>query len=76
MDWEIETGVPIPPKGSPGKTSGAAAFFKKMEVGQSVHITQSTRESIAGSYSRVANHWGYRFVSRSTNDGLRVWRVG
>lgn len=74
-DWTIEDDVPIPPKGTHGRTSGLAEVFRNLNVGQSIHFTNSPREAISGSYSRVSRHWGHKFVARSTPDGLRVWRV-
>jgi hypothetical protein len=77
MTWPIESGIPIPRKksGEDAKKTGLAEALRSLEVGQSVHIENLNRSSVCGTTSSVSRSWGGKFVTRSTETGIRIWRV-
>ena len=78
--YEIEKNKEIP---SPNMGRGAKYPFRKMEPGDSFFVecdmsdkkaANRLRSSILGS-SRVGRFKGQKFSTRSTKNGIRVWRV-
>lgn len=84
---EIESGIPIPARGSGGgdPKSGRKAIypFRDMAVGDSFFVPvkngktpQQTRNGITGAISfHTKAHPGRRFVSRIVEGGVRFWRT-
>lgn len=83
MAWTVESGIPIPPKRSGGKKTpaektektGLSEALKSLAVGQSIHVTSLTRGQVTGVSTTVTRSWGYKFATRATDAGIRVWRV-
>ena len=84
---EIESGIPIPVKGttrgSPIAGRKAIYPFRDMAVGDSFFVPvkngktpQQTRNGITGTISyHTKTHPGRRFVSRIVEGGVRFWRT-
>ena len=65
----IETGIPLPPKGTrPGNV------FTRMEVGDSVFMEGVTVNNCPP-YTRRARAEGKRFANRTVAGGVRIWRT-
>lgn len=77
MTWPIENGIPIPPKksGETRATNGLSETLQGMKIMQSIHVENLNRTSICGTISSLARSWGKKFVTRSTETGIRIWRV-
>lgn len=73
-EWVIEKNIPIPPPQNGKRRTGLTAAIRSMEVGDSVLVTcGSTYVS-----SRISGFHAtsdMRFVTRSADGGMRVWRV-
>lgn len=73
-DWMIEKDIPIPPRSTGKNRTGLTACLRAMEVGDSVNAGLAN----GAVYSRVSAFQGMndvRFETRTTPDGLRIWRV-
>lgn len=77
MKWVIEDNIPIPPsqKGGYRPTSDVSLVMKMMEVGQSVCFGHIPLNSVCGVVTRLKRSWGFVFVTRTTEEGIRVWRT-
>jgi len=78
MDVKIEKEVPIP-KSSVGRPA-KYGFIDNMEIGDSVLLPpeildNGSARSAASSLHRRANRLGFKITTRSTPEGLRVWRI-
>ena len=75
-DLVVETGVPLPPRSI--KPAAFSVYFYgilgKLELGDSVFAPKS-QEAIWTYLSRYSRETGYKFTTRKTPDGVRVWRV-
>lgn len=70
----IESGVPLPKDNMRG--SELKYPFIDMEVGQSVFFEgESTRSKMQARAHQVAKRHGKKFVCRTMDGGLRIWRV-
>jgi len=76
---KIETGVPIGPQ---NLKTGLTALVRRLEVGQSVLIpkeahTGETRQAPAlwGTVSYLARSTGAKFVLRTVETGVRIYRT-
>lgn len=72
MTFEVFKGVPIPI----GQHGGVPSQLRRLQIGDSFLIpksdlTKNTRASLFVSASRA----GIKIMTRSTEEGLRVWRV-
>ena len=70
MALTIEKGIPIPNQGG-GKHSDFGKAIREMEVGDS--ILSPIKQRNVHAYLRALKT--KRFVTRSVDGGLRVWRV-
>lgn len=75
--WIIEDNIPIPEEkqGRQYRRTGISKALKSMSVGQST-LANGTAASWA--LSRIGSltvQTGMRFITRTTDDGLRIWRV-
>lgn len=72
LDLPVETGVPIPRP----RTRQWREKFRELDVGGSILVADGllppSRQ--AGLY-RIAGRIGIRISVKSTNQGLRIWRV-
>lgn len=77
MTWPIENGVPIPPKksGEYAKKTGLSEALRGLKISQSIHIENLSRNAVCGIISSTSRTWGAKFVTRSTETGIRIWRV-
>jgi hypothetical protein len=76
MKYRIEKNVPIP-EGT-GRGRPAKYPFAKMQVGDSFLVMgspneQSTAQKSAHSFAQINPK--FKFVTRTLNHGLRIWRV-
>lgn len=72
--WVIEKNVPIPPRSTGRNRTGLTACLRAMDVGDSVNAGLAN----GAVYSRVSAFQGMndvRFETRTTPEGLRIWRV-
>lgn len=73
--FEIEDNIPIPRKG-PGKKAGSlTSTLCDLAIGQSVLVPGKNSSSIGSFIFCAKNKMGGKFTSRSTENGVRVWRV-
>jgi len=68
---KIEKGIPIP-KDVRGRKSKYP--IEKLEVGDSFHVESITRQSLFSSCRKYVN-MGWKFTTRKTGNGIRIWRV-
>lgn len=77
--FELEKGVPVPPRGAILRARGKYPFAR-MQVGDSF-LVKEKRERLSTKMSSCAANWArandvpWKFVARMTPDGVRVWRV-
>jgi hypothetical protein len=68
--FKIESGIPVPPG------NRANYPFAKMKVGDSFLVPGvKNSAAIASSVSYRKNRYGENYVCRTTEGGLRVWRI-
>lgn len=74
-DWVIERGNPIPGfRRDPEQPKQLREAFENMAVGEELFTRTIDARSVTNAYQRVA--WnGKKFVSRTMDGGVRVWRV-
>lgn len=72
MNLVIEDNVPMPDGDSHGW--GISHVLRSMKVGQSVLISGKKPESVRSIIQLVQRGSQTRFVTRSVDGGLRVWR--
>lgn len=71
MKFQIEKGVPIPPKYS-NKNAGITACLRKLEIGDSIVVDNSVKPSIYN----LAKRMGIKITARREHlDTTRVWRI-
>ena len=73
MAMKIEKCIPIPAKNSRGY-SGLSGTLRLMDVGDSVLVPNSIKSPgrLASNIAQITNR---KFVTRSTQEGWRVWRI-
>lgn len=75
--YVIEKGIPIP-KTNSGRSKGESKYpFLKMDVGDSVFVKE-TRANVVGAYTRTLkqrNNSTFKFICRTVEGGVRVWRI-
>ena len=72
---KIDKGIPVY-VGRRAKWGAYDEPVKSMEVGDSILLPcSSPGSSLAQAVKHRLNMLGYRFVSRRTDGGVRVWRV-
>lgn len=64
-----KTNIPIPTN---GKLTGATAFLKTLEIGESFTVSDS--ETRGGIY-QIARQIGIKVKTQKTVDGFTVWRT-
>lgn len=72
MNAKVENGIPIPPRKR--RHTGVTDVLRSLEPGQSVELAIGTR-GIWGIMRHVVKRYGYRFTTRTTPKGVRVWRT-
>lgn len=65
---QIDRGIPIPEN---PKRSDKYSFMKKMEIGDSVFLPDSAKNSVHNAASRA----GITVIMRTVQNGIRVWRT-
>lgn len=68
MTYRIEKNVPIPMRGSPYP-------FAEMEVSDSVLVPESVGENARMAAHRHGKKFGKTFISRTVENGVRIWRT-
>lgn len=74
MKYVVENGIKIPPVRKVTRKAygtGFAAALKTMGVGDSMLI--SRLDQFSANY--VARRNGFKIVTRTMDDGIRIWRV-
>lgn len=74
MEIKIEKSIPIPQKCL--KLHEAYKLYNQMEVGDSVHLTESERTRLHDAIREVEGTSKKKLVSRKESNGFRVWRIG
>lgn len=75
--FKIEDDVPMPP-GRAHRTYGVTATMRLMKPGQSILLPQYRTTLNAGAArmaARLLGPEGYRFVMRTVEGGVRLWRI-
>ena len=65
---KIEKNVPIPSHQTPYP-------FGEMDVGDSFLVTDRTPGSVSNAACQYGKRHGKKFITRSMNKGIRVWRM-
>lgn len=73
-DWVIEKDIPIPPRSNGKIRTGLTALLRAMDIGDSV-LVGSAAAWAYGPVSKFQSMNDVRFETRTTPDGLRIWRV-
>ena len=75
--FQLETGIPVPPRASFGSVRGSKYPFADMEVGESFLVPEdvklTTIRSAIGAFNK--NNKTVKFAVRNTDTGVRVWRT-
>ncbi len=66
MEYKIEKGIAVPPRGRP---RGVTAFLRSFEVGDSALLQIKSLTGFSGSLKPM------KFCGRKQPDGYRVWRI-
>lgn len=70
---KIDQGIPIP---NAGCGHGRKRYpWDKMEVGDSFLHESEKPSSVSGQASMAGSRLGFKFSTRKTEEGYRVWRV-
>ncbi|HXU04374.1 MAG TPA: hypothetical protein VN903_25610 [Polyangia bacterium] len=69
----IDKGIPLPPKGKPGRPARTSPFAK-MEIGDSMFFNGADI-SQSGKWSGAQRRYGIRLTARTVEGGVRVWRI-
>lgn len=68
---EIEGGIPV--------SEHRGGFYKypwqEMQVGDSFLVADKTIQSMSSVANRAAARFGFKFSCRSTDEGVRIWRI-
>ena len=75
---QIDKNIPIPPAGHSGKRSFYP--FRELEIGDSFLVPYNSEKPYATQTrltTRAAYHerYGFKYTTRRTPEGVRVWRV-
>ena len=71
----IQTGVPIPSKRGGRKRSRTVAFLQQMSVGQSASLNRTNCDVAFISIRALARYHNIKIITRTTADGMDVWRI-
>jgi len=69
-ELKIDKGIPMP-----ARSTGAAAVFRKLEIGDSVFSTEWNRAGLSNQAKQVGIKITMRSVTEDGVKGVRVWRV-
>ena len=72
-EYKIESGIPIP--GGRRQAHNKKYPWNELDVGQSFFVPGVAANNFASQASRAGKTYGRRFVVRSMDGGIRVWRV-
>lgn len=72
---QIETGIPIPRRRRNREKSLSSALYT-MKVGESVLVPEERGRALRTMASRVSKETRRIFITRTTDEGVRVWRIG
>lgn len=77
MQWVIEDDVPMPPsrRGGYRPASDINRTMKQMRVGQSVCFGQTPINTVCGVMTTLKRGHALKFVTRISDEGVRVWRT-
>lgn len=73
MKFKIEDGIAIPAERQP-RTRRAKYPWNELEVGQSFFVEGSSARSMGSTASHAGRRLKRKFIARSTEGGVRVWR--
>jgi hypothetical protein len=71
--FEIETGVPIPPRGR--QASKECATFRALDVGQSFFISPRIATKVEQRLRMCASRERKGITIRHVGNGTRIWRI-
>lgn len=76
MSYTIEKGIPIPDR--TGWAAKLHATLNSMEIGDSLFVPKSDKspQQIYSNLSSFKRKTGKAFLSRSAQNGTRIWRIG
>ena len=71
--YQIETGIPV----TNGKRTGTASRypFAQLQVDQSFLVKDRKVDTVRSAACMASKRLGVKFVVRSVDGGVRVWRV-
>lgn len=68
--------IPIPPPATgPQKGKSFKYPFHKLDVGESFFVENLQSRNLGGSVTYASKVLGRKFITRSMDGGVRVWRV-
>lgn len=78
--FQLESGIPIPPKARGNRAGSSKYPFAEMQIGESFLITSLPYRSVGGVLVAASKRTGYRFCQRATTTdagkkATRVWRI-
>lgn len=71
--FNIESGVPVPPKGVFGRSSKYP--WQLMDVDDSFMVEKGNLKSLRTTAYGAGKRMGLKFTARAVEGGVRVWRV-
>ncbi len=71
---EIEKNIPLPPGGSGSPKGSFSSVLRLMGVGDSVLVPARIAHP-ASIAKYVSLGTGYKFTTRKTEQGMRIWRI-
>lgn len=72
--YAIETNIPVPQIGGRGRKSSVYPFAQ-MNVGDSFFVPGITTTKITGTVFHHGKRLNMKFVTRTVDGGVRVWRT-
>ncbi len=68
---KIDKSVPIPQ----GRSSHSKYPWRELQVGDSFFVKDKEASDLSGYFAPLRRKYGLRFVSRTVDGGVRIWRV-
>lgn len=73
MNYQIETGIPVPPQSRPARNYNFP--LRDMRVGDSFRLPGHEFQGARRMMNRIKQERHWTYVSRLDGDGYRIWRT-
>lgn len=70
---EFDKDIPIPPNSRGGWPK--KYYFEDMKSGESIFIKDTRISNITPVLAKIKKKYGFKFSARTTESGIRIWRI-